>query len=262
MTAVWEMDLPDSDKLVLLALADCANDEGHCWPSVRSLVTKCSKSERTIQGSIKRLVDEGHLIRREVLGKGCNYTVLPRNSCAPAKNAPPQGATQTPAAAADKPSRTINSEAKASSQRVFDHWNEVARKSGFAVATVLDASRRQTLRLRIKEHGEEAIIRAIDCIAAAPWIRGEGRDSKWKADLDFVLRPATLRKALEGTYGDEEKPRQLTEEQRRASHLETAAFYDKIGRSEEAEQIRRRLSAVVPVGAVAQKILGGVAVNG
>ncbi len=113
MTLVWSLDLPDSQKIVLLALADCANDEGHCWPSMASLKKKCSKGERTIQGVIKALVDEGHITRDEVIGKGCNYWVHPRRDCAPqrlrpAKSAPPQGTTQTPAAAADKPSRTIN----------------------------------------------------------------------------------------------------------------------------------------------------------
>ena len=81
MTAVWALALPDSEKIVLLALADCANDEGHCWPGMASLVAKCSKSERTIQGAVKSLCDAGHLTRREVLGKGCNYTVHPRSGC-------------------------------------------------------------------------------------------------------------------------------------------------------------------------------------
>lgn len=112
MTAVWALALPDSEKIVLLALADCANDEGHCWPGMKSLVAKCSKAERTIQGAIQRLVDAGHLTRREVLGKGCNYTVHPRTDCAPAETAPrsdngtpPQPLRDTPAAAAGKPSK-------------------------------------------------------------------------------------------------------------------------------------------------------------
>lgn len=109
MSLVWALELPDSQKIVLLALADSANDEGHCWPGMKSLTAKCSKSERTIQGVIKELVDAGHLTRREVPGKGCNYTVHPRNDCAPADTAPPQGLRQTPAAAAGKPSRTIKS---------------------------------------------------------------------------------------------------------------------------------------------------------
>lgn len=116
MTAVWRVSLPDSEKLVLLALADCANDEGHCWPSMRSLVAKCSKSDRTIQASIKALCEAGHLTRREVSGKGCNYTVHPRSDVTPEAASPPKPLTSTPEAASDKPSRTvIPSEAKASS---------------------------------------------------------------------------------------------------------------------------------------------------
>lgn len=266
MTLVWEMDLPDSDKLVLLALADCANDEGHCWPSVRSLVSKCSKSERTIQASIKRLEAEGHLIRREVPGKGCNYTVLPRSSCAPAKNAPPQRTTPTPAAAADKPSRTINSEAKASSLRVVDHWNEVAEKHGFAKAAVLDASRRQTLRLRLKEHGETTLIRAIDRLGAVPWMRGEGRDSKWKPDLDFLLRPATLRKALEGAYGeDEKKPGARPYRPTTAEECERwAQFWESQGNAAKAAEMRDQSKTLgaVPMGQVAREIMGRVTAHG
>lgn len=107
MSEVWQIDLPASDKLVLLALADCANDEGGCWPSMKTLVMKCSKGERTIQASIKSLVEAGHLSRAERLGKGCFYTVHPRRNCTPAETAPPQNLPETPAEFADKPSRTI-----------------------------------------------------------------------------------------------------------------------------------------------------------
>lgn len=116
MTQVWEIRLPDSEKLVLLALADCANDEGQCWPSMATLAKKCSKSDRTVQASIKALVAAGHLTRMEVLGKGCRYVVHPTPEAAsppkrlpPEKASPPKGTTPTPEAASDKPSRTITS---------------------------------------------------------------------------------------------------------------------------------------------------------
>lgn len=269
MAAVWEIDLPDSDKIVLLALADCANDEGHCWPSVASLVRKCSKSERTIQGCIKRLVDEGHLTRREVVGKGCNYTVhpnrsrvAPRSDNTPAKFAPPQRTTQTPAAAADKPSRTINSEAKASSERVVARWKELAGKGIVVDVRVLDASRRQQLRLREKEVGLDGLLKAIDAIEQSKFLKGEGRDSKWKPDFDFLLQPQSLRRLIEGFYGQDEAaaPRKSPEEQR-AFFLKNAEFFESIGRHDDAQESRRRAAmcgAPVGIGEIAQNLAKGV----
>jgi len=125
MSAVWEVDLPDSEKIVLLALADNANDEGGCWPSIATIAKKCSKGERTVQCAIKALCDKGHLSRIEKLGKGVTYTVHPRSGCTPAKSAPrnprtPAAAAPTPAAAAPKPSMNHTSEAKASSVTRFE----------------------------------------------------------------------------------------------------------------------------------------------
>ncbi|AGH49577.1 hypothetical protein G432_09260 [Sphingomonas sp. MM-1] len=115
MSAVWGLKLGDSDKLVLLALADQANDDGVCWPSMASLAAKCSKSDRTVQAAIKSLVDAGHLSRVERPGKGVRYTVHPRSDFTPEAASPPKGTTSTPEAASDKPSRTITLSQKTSS---------------------------------------------------------------------------------------------------------------------------------------------------
>lgn len=117
MTAVWDIVLPDSQKIVLLALADCANDEGQAWPAIATLARKATKSVRTVQGVIKDLCAAGHLSRREIPGVGCRYQIHPRKDCTPAKDAPPQDLRPsreqqkppqnlrgTPAAAADNPS--------------------------------------------------------------------------------------------------------------------------------------------------------------
>jgi len=132
MTAVWTLQLPDSEKLVLLALADSANDSGKCWPSMRSLVDKCSKSERTIQTVIKALVGKGLLARLEKPGKGVIYRVYPAGDApgqaTPAKVAPPQGShprkictpaavAGTPAAVAPKPSKNPQSSSSPSASK-------------------------------------------------------------------------------------------------------------------------------------------------
>lgn len=245
MSAVWELDLPDSDKIVLLALADCANDEGHCWPSVQSLVRKCSKSERTIQASIKRLVDEGHLTRREVPGKGCNYTVHPhhkridhRSDNAPAVTAPPQGTAKTPAAAADKPPKNPQSEAKASLNRVIEAWNEEAGRRGFHKVRVLDASRKQMLRLRINAYGVDTMLEAVELAGRSPFLRGEMGDGR-KADINIILQPKTLSRVLEGFYGlDDVKP-QLGPAERIASLKRMIPLYERDGHRPWADQARR-----------------------
>jgi hypothetical protein len=246
MTAVWELDLPDSDKIVLLALADCANNEGHCWPSVASLVRKCSKSERTIQGCIKRLVEEGLLIRREVLGKGCNYTVLPtrgakaapRSDSTGAGSAPAQGTTQTPAAAADKPSRTINSEAKAPELRVIESWNELPKVHK---VRILDNSRKQMLRLRIKAHGLETMLEAVRLVGRSPFLRGEAGDGR-KADINIILQPKTLARVLEGFYGTDEVKPELGPVERLAQLRRVLPLYERDGHEEWAAQARRMIA--------------------
>lgn len=106
MALVWELELPDSEKLVLLALADAANDEGVCWPSMATLARKCTKSDRTVQTSIKKLIAAGHLTQDIRLGKGALYTVHPRSGFTPEAASPPKGTTSTPEAASDNPSRT------------------------------------------------------------------------------------------------------------------------------------------------------------
>lgn len=129
MSAVWETPLADSDKLVLLALADWSDDAGHCWPSIAQLAKKTSKSERTVQAAIRSLTEAGHLSRDEVPGRGCKYRVHPRSDFTPAaaaprsrrtpaESAPPQGTTDTPAAAAPNTSiHTITSQNAAHSSR-------------------------------------------------------------------------------------------------------------------------------------------------
>jgi hypothetical protein len=55
MSAVWPLEIPPNEKLVILALADNANDAGECWPSMATLKLKTSLSERTIQRCLREL---------------------------------------------------------------------------------------------------------------------------------------------------------------------------------------------------------------
>lgn len=61
MAKVWPLQMGHAEKLVLLALADNANDDGDCWPSVANLSEKTCLSDRAVQHCIRRLTDAGHV---------------------------------------------------------------------------------------------------------------------------------------------------------------------------------------------------------
>ncbi len=50
-----------SERLVLLALADNANDQGVCWPSIATIARKAGIEERWTQRVIKKLVEAGYI---------------------------------------------------------------------------------------------------------------------------------------------------------------------------------------------------------
>lgn len=76
----WGMPLNPQEKIVLLAIADCANDEGHAYPGYTKLMEKTGLSKSALAKQIKILRDLG-IIKIEShaeIGKGKsvnNYTI-------------------------------------------------------------------------------------------------------------------------------------------------------------------------------------------
>lgn len=120
MSLVWELDLPDSEKILLLALCDRADDDGRCWPSVKTLAAKCSKSERTVQTALRSLGEKGYLKREDRPGKSTIWTVNPRDGCTPAEIAPVQPATLTPATAA--PNTSVYTKVSKDARATWPDW--------------------------------------------------------------------------------------------------------------------------------------------
>lgn len=55
--------LQPSHKLVLMALADIADDSGVAWPSIRTLAAKCCIDTRTVQRILRSLETAGYVTR-------------------------------------------------------------------------------------------------------------------------------------------------------------------------------------------------------
>lgn len=61
MNWAWQLRLKPTIKFVLMALADAADDEGHCWPSVPTLAHKTCMDERSVQRILKVLKDSNFI---------------------------------------------------------------------------------------------------------------------------------------------------------------------------------------------------------
>lgn len=62
MAQVWELDLPQGEKFVLLAFADHADDEGVCRPSVERVAWKTGYEQRQVKRIGKKLRESGLLL--------------------------------------------------------------------------------------------------------------------------------------------------------------------------------------------------------
>jgi hypothetical protein len=71
MSQVWDhSSLEGTSLLMLLAIADHANDDGVCWPSVRRLAQRVRVSVRQAQRLLRSLEAEGHIAVNRGCGRG------------------------------------------------------------------------------------------------------------------------------------------------------------------------------------------------
>lgn len=135
MTWVWnESKSKKNARLLLLAIADCASDDGsNAYPSITELMRKTGLSERAVQSTLADLVTLGELaVYRNAGPKGCNrYRVVMTDATtpqilhpadpAPAESAPPQKPTPTPADPAPgtvkEPSKNSSSKSSSSERK-------------------------------------------------------------------------------------------------------------------------------------------------
>ncbi|UPL20211.1 helix-turn-helix domain-containing protein [Alcaligenes faecalis] len=110
MSECWPLQgMTPAQKAVLISLADNANDQGVCWPSVESISARTCLSERSVQNAIKWLIDAGALQAQQRQGRSTVYTVTPAAFAPPQemrganKDETPANNDRTPAAFAPIP---------------------------------------------------------------------------------------------------------------------------------------------------------------
>lgn len=95
MTDVWKNSpYSGTQRLIHLALADSASDEGHCWPSKETIARKAACSKRYVIATLKRMVEDGLLKVYWRYGKHA-YQLLPVASGGE-HSSPPRGEHSSP----------------------------------------------------------------------------------------------------------------------------------------------------------------------
>ena len=214
MTNVWEhQGISPTQKLVLLALADWANDEGLCWPSIERLCGKSSLSRRAVQSAIKTLCEMGLLIQEQSSGRGCRYwlkvgvqemhgcsknpTVVQEMHTRGAGDAPNTSYTHQLNTTSNKSS---DDDPPVTEDEIIECWNDLASRTGLPKIKVMNDKRRNMLRKRIKECPDVATWSlAFRNIERSSFLRGDN-ERGWQADFDFLIQPTSFMRIIEGSY--------------------------------------------------------------
>ena len=78
MAACWPItQMSASQKAVLISLADQANDDGVCWPSVNTISERTCLSERAVQEALSWLQKTGIVFRTYRNNTSTSYTIKP-----------------------------------------------------------------------------------------------------------------------------------------------------------------------------------------
>lgn len=123
MSACWPLQgLTPAQKAVLISLADNANDEGVCWPSVAKIAERTCLSERAVQQAIKVLNECKALSIEARQGRSTMFTVTPAafappHKVHPRRKCPPAASAPTPADAAPPPPQEMHPTPAASAPR-------------------------------------------------------------------------------------------------------------------------------------------------
>lgn len=228
MSLCWPLQgMSGPQKAVLISLADNANDEGVCWPSVARISERTCLAERTVQAAIRWLGQVGILSVRERMGRSTIYTLTPASYAPPqemhpAADAPPppQLTTQTPAAAAprtviepssepsplggDEPSpKTLK--AKCPTQAIVDLFNATIPEFPRVMLLTKDRISKITARWNESDVHQDLSFWAeyFALVRSSKFLMGEVSTSggnSFRCNFDWLIAPSNFVKVVEGNY--------------------------------------------------------------
>ncbi|WP_347911361.1 helix-turn-helix domain-containing protein [Pseudomonas grandcourensis] len=228
MSLCWPLQgMSGPQKAVLISLADNANDEGVCWPSVARIAERTCLAERTVQTAIKWLGQVGLLSVRERMGRSTMYTLTPAayappQELHPAADAPspPQLTTETPAAAAPRtviepPSEPSPlgddeqppkiSKSKCPTQAIVDLFNKTIPEFPRVVMLTKDRITKITARWNENSVHQDLQFWAeyFALVRSSKFLMGEvasAGSNPFRCNFDWLIAPSNFVKVIEGNY--------------------------------------------------------------
>jgi len=189
-------------KLVLIKLADNANDDGYCFPSYVNIATHCEMSRRSVINHIKKLEDDGFLEKDARFTKTGNTSnsykltfsgsaksapTLVQNLHSPsAKSAPPLVQNLHPEPVIINQSFNLKDKDLSFSNEIFTYWKKVMEKGEH---TKLTPKREKNINARLKDgYTVENIKSAIDGCINSAFHMGANNDRKKFNDIELICR--------------------------------------------------------------------------
>lgn len=102
MALCWPLKMPPTPKAVLISLADNANDQGYCWPSISTICERTCFSKRAVIDAIAWLESASALTADRSNGRHTTYVVTPAQYVEPVQQAH-QCSSSTGASPASEP---------------------------------------------------------------------------------------------------------------------------------------------------------------
>lgn len=111
MALCWPLQMPPTQKAVLVSLADNANDTGHCWPSISTVSDRTCFGRTAVMAAIAWLEENGALKADRSNGRHTTYVITPESfnqsvsQTSPAERPVRQANTTSPA---DGPHQSVS----------------------------------------------------------------------------------------------------------------------------------------------------------
>ncbi|MDD7731574.1 MAG: helix-turn-helix domain-containing protein [Eubacteriales bacterium] len=170
-----------SERITLIAMYANSNNS-KCYLQSNELADVLDKSIRQIQRELRTLIDLGYIERAIEDGESC-YILKGFDGSVEGN-------------LADVPKRY-------NYKKIVDRFNEVAEKTvGISRVLKLTNKRKEKLKKRLDEIGEDELIKAFDCIKESDFLQGKNSNG-WRVSFDWLIENDTNAvKVLEGKYAD------------------------------------------------------------